>query len=483
MATRLEPQSPEWWLARLAARLDHNRHAMQVYQDYYDGRHPLAFASSKFRETFGNRFVAFANNFCPLVVHAVAERMTVTGFRFGGTKDQPADADAWRIWQANQLDAESKLALVQSLIKGISYAIVSPFRNEWPYPDVPLITVEDGMHVVLEGAAGNRRRRRAALKRWQDDDGHLLATLYLPDAIYKYRSASPWRGSGSVRWEERQDTGDGAWPLVNALGVVPVIGFPNRPQIDGSYESELVEVIPQQDAINKLEMDLLVASEFAAYRQRYILNLDLEIDPETGQVRQPFSNMGVDRMLILGTPDRSQDPNVPEPKVGEFEVSDLGQYIRASDHNIETLAIKSRTPPHYFLGQSGTFPSGESIKSAETGLVSKAKDKMLYDGEAWEEVMRTAFRALGDATKAAVIDAEAIWADPESRTEAEHVDALLKLKSLDVPTEQLWEDAGYSPAQIARFRRIGGRAALMALPAASDGIRVRLGNGNGTVTA
>jgi hypothetical protein len=75
---------------------------------------------------------------------------------------------------------------------------------------------------------------------------------------------------------------------------------------------------------------------------------------------------------------------------------------------------------------------------------------MRHFGESWEAVMKLAFRIQGD-DRAQFIGAETIWGDPESRTEGQHVDALLKLKTLGVPEPQLWEDAGFSPQQIARF--------------------------------
>lgn len=65
--------------------------------------------------------------------------------------------------------------------------------------------------------------------------------------------------------------------------------------------------------------------------------------------------------------------------------------------------------------------------------------------------MRLCF-AIEDDPRADVQTAETIWADPESRSEAQHVDALTKLRAIGVPDEQLWEDAGYSPQQIDRFK-------------------------------
>ncbi|MCU0261436.1 MAG: hypothetical protein MUE78_10485, partial [Ilumatobacteraceae bacterium] len=64
-----------------------------------------------------------------------------------------------------------------------------------------------------------------------------------------------------------------------------------------------------------------------------------------------------------------------------------------------------------------------------------------------------AFQAQGDP-RANAVQAETIWSDPESRTESEHVDSLVKKMAIGVPLQQLWEDAGYSQTQIARFRQM-----------------------------
>jgi hypothetical protein len=117
---------------------------------------------------------------------------------------------------------------------------------------------------------------------------------------------------------------------------------------------------------------------------------------------------------------------------------------------VQHIASQSKTPPHYFY-LSGQFPSGESIKSAETGLVAKVLRKERFYGEAWEEVMRLAFQVEGERARAADVLAETIWADAETRTESEHVDAVIKRASVGVPRRQLWEDLGYTQVQIERF--------------------------------
>lgn len=74
VATNILPGSPEWWLRELDKELDERAGRIEVYDDYYySGRHPLAFASDRFRKTFGGLFREFADNWCELVVDAVAD--------------------------------------------------------------------------------------------------------------------------------------------------------------------------------------------------------------------------------------------------------------------------------------------------------------------------------------------------------------------------------------------------------------------------
>ena len=220
--------------------------------------------------------------------------------------------------------------------------------------------------------------------------------------------------------------------------MVPLI---NRPNLFGGGRSELANVTSTQDQINKLVCDMIVASEFQAFRQRWATGVEVAMDETTGEDKAPFK-AAVDR--LWATPDS-------EAKFGEFGSNDLKAYVTALENRIQSLASRSRTPPHYLLGGMGQFPSGESLKATETGLIAKVKSQRRHFGESWEEVIRLGFKAQGDA-RADAMSAETIWADPESRTESEHVDSLVKKLSIGVPMPQLWEDAGYTPEQIARFK-------------------------------
>lgn len=410
---------------RLAKTLNSDRDDLEVLDRYYRGAHPLAFASERFRDAFGGLFGAFADNWMPLVVDAVRQRLHVVGFRF----DKAGDAEAWRIYQANRMDADSDILHTDAMIYGRSYLSIGPGDD----PDTPLLTVESPMNMTVLQQAGNRRKRIAALRVFTDDDGSSAASLYLPDEIWRWRQRGISLGQGGS-WELREE------PELNPLGEVPVVPFLNRPRLDPWGHSEIANVIPLQDAVNKLVADMLVASEFCAMPQRYATGLEIERDPVTGQKKDPFPPVA-----------RIWQSEDPETKFGQFPGAQLDTYVRAIEMLIQHVASESSTPPHYFY-LKGEFPSGESIKSAEAGLVAKANDKTRSFGESWEEAIRLAFRVIGDP-RSADVQAETIWADVEVRTESQHVDAVSKKGAdpINIPREQLWEDLGYTPQQIARF--------------------------------
>lgn len=434
----------------LSTRLAARQAGITTADEYYRGDHPLAFASAKFQAAFGGLFGEFADNWCDLVVDATEERLNVTGFRFGvGTgaeSDRAADGDAWQIWQTNQLDQDAQIAHTEALICGRSFVLV------WADDDgQPEITVEHASQMIVAYQAGSRRKRTAALKTWRDDDGRTLATLYLPDQVWKFqrKTVGELVSPSLAHWDLRV-VEDEPNPLPNPLRVVPAVELRNRPRMVADPVSEIKRVIPMQDGVNKLVADLLVASEYGAFRQRWATGLDIPVDPVTGEQVSPF-NAALDKLAIN---------EHPEGRFGTFDASDLTNFVTAIEMLVQHIASQTRTPPHYFY-LSGQFPSGESIKSAETGLVAKVHRKQTPFGEAWEEVIRLAFAVLEDA-RADVTNTETIWGDPESRTEGEHVDAVLKKKSLGVPWAQLMEDLGYSPPQIERMKAMRAEESALA---------------------
>jgi hypothetical protein len=456
----LDPTKPigaDVWLRRLHSTTVNRRHRFDRLARYYDGDHNLGFASKKFLDSFGGLFNAFADNWVALIVDAVEERLDVNGFRAPGAS-KPSDA-AHAIWQANELDAASQVAHTESLLNGTAFGLAWYGENDGEVD----ITVEHPAWCAVAVDPRRPRRRLAGLRLYRDEWGYRHGELFLPDTVHFYRSPEPTADDelvsdvASLRWvrdvkaaraTNDLDAGVAEGYVANPLGVVPIVELPNRPRLklakglDVWARSEVASVIPLQDAVNKLVADMLVSSEFAAYPQRYATGFEVERDPKTNQAVNPF-RPGQDVWWMEDA----------EGRFGTFEVSDLGNFVKAIELLVLHIASITRTPPHYLNGSADRL-SGESIKAAESGLVAKTRRKMRHYGEAWEELVRIGGRITGDAELVAANSLEVIWRDPESRTESEHVDATIKLKGLALPDEYLWERVGLTPTEIARVKSL-----------------------------
>lgn len=467
--------SPEWWRERLLIKLSQQASRVARLERYYDGEHPLPVPPKGLsNEVFQEACRAFQSlsrmgvtNWVRLIPDAPSERLSVVGFRFG--ESTGADADAWAIWQQNELDADSMLVQDNALQTGQSYALV------WGDDEGnPIITCEHSSQMIIAYAPGSRRKRLAALKSWDDDLGMRFCVLYLPDNLYKWKCKTttpdawatasadptvPWGApvpytpppQPTLTWEQWQPATDPAWPLPNPLKIVPVVEFRANPKLKarpfGGGQGEIEGVIPIQDRINKTVFDRLVTGEHQAFRQRWTIGWDPPIDPDTGQPDK--------RYLFRASQARlwTFDGDPTEIKVGEFEQADFAPFITAVESDVKAMAAITKTPPQYLLGALVNI-SADALVATDAGLVMKTAKHATQFGESWEEVLRLALAIKGDP-RAADEQTMVLWRDFEVRSWAETVDAVLKMRALDVPTEVLWSMLpGVSPQDVERWKTL-----------------------------
>lgn len=413
---------------------------------YYRGEHNMAFATPEFQQAFGGLFKGWADNWCGVVVDSVAERLAVTGFKAGGQRE--AHAATWDLWQRSGAAEDLDAAIVTALAGSRAAATI------W-YPAAEggavQIDFEHPSQMIVDYEPGSRRRRRYAMKQWADEDG-THATLYTVDQVWKFSRA---KGEG---WVPREIEGE-PWPLPHDLGDVPVVELRNKPDLLGNATSEILQVIPKQDAVNLLWAHVMTASDAAALPQRVVLGVEAPKVPEVGEdgkvsmrdaTREEVDRMRQRRMGFL--------PN-KDARLGEWSAADLSGIVSTIEVLVRHIAAQSKTPPQYLLGQMANL-SGDALSAAETGLVSKVLERQTDFGTgALREVMRLAHLANGDkANAAAIAGGSVVWKDAEHRTLGELVDALLKKQALGVPLEVLWAELGYDQTEIGEF--LDKRAAL-----------------------
>lgn len=369
-------------------------------------------------------------NIVPLVITVVAQALYVEGYRPARSDE---NARPWEIWQANRLDRRQH-GLHRGVLKyGAAYTTVlpgtpvpvirpvSPRRLTAVYEDPvddewPLYALEE----VIQNVPGGGKKR--------------LVKLY--DDNFRYTL------EGKLDSKTLDLRPDGTYE--HGLGVCPVVRFLDEDDLDGEMCGEVEPLFDLQDQLNMTTFGLLMAQQYAAFRQRWVTGMVTQED-ENGNPIEPF-NSSVARLWV------GEDAEI---KFGEFGQTDLGGYLESREATIRHTATTSQTPPHNLLGQMVNL-SAEALAAAESGLQRKVAERKSTFGESWEQTLRLAGKAAGDEKAWTDMSAQVVWRDVEARSLAQTVDALGKLaQMLGVPAQELWERIpGVSQTDVQRWKKV-----------------------------
>lgn len=408
---------------------------------YYRGEHDLCFATEKFRNVFGQLFREFALNMCPAVVDAVRDKLVVENFSVE-EGDAGIAEEAWAIWQANRMGVAAGQVHKEAVKNGDAYAIV------WPNPSTGKVTIypNRAANCCVEYDDETPGKILWAAKYWKTNDKRLRMNLYYPDRIERYatkqdkwldeaaKSTTPTPTLNATAFEPLADG-----PVItNPYGVVPVFHFANNADLDGAGQSELAAALPIQDALNKSVLDMMVAMEFSAYRQRWAAGIEIEYDETTGAPIPPFK-AGIERLWITEN---------GEAKFGDFEATDLEQFLSVKDGFRTDMATVTGTPLHYFMLTGAAFPqSGVSIEKLESRFLNKVRDRQQAFGQTWEDLMAFALLIEGKKDVRLFVD----WQDPAPMSELDKLNNLILKKEIGVTDSELMIEAGYGEDDIKRM--------------------------------
>jgi len=282
-----------------------------------------------------------------------------------------------------------------------------------------------------------------AAKHWRDADKRTRLNLFFPDRIERYVS----KGEGDLPDHraflpfdaESERRSDAEIPashshrvsasIPNPFGLVPVFHFANNADIDSFGRSELEDAMAVQDGLNKSVLDMLVAMEVCSFRQRWVAGIEVLKDEATGKDIPPFK-LGMENIFF------ASDPNT---RFGEFGATDLEQFLKVKDGFRIDMASVTGTPLYYLMPQIRGFPSGESLRKAETRFLAKVRDRQEQFGAVWADVMSFALRLSGHPD----VSLTTRWEDPSPTNERDVLENLRLKLDLGVPPDQVLREAGY----------------------------------------
>ena len=356
--------------------------------NYYNGNVPLVYSTARLAKIFEKFDARFSENWCGVVVDSVADRIELLSLSSEG-QEEPFKL----LWDSCRLALVSDDVHEAALVCGEAFAIAWPnaqgvLRVFYNDPRLCHVFYDDEDPLTVRFAA-----------KWYDEtsgEKKRRMTLYYPDRLEYYISSGKAENiSNAAAFVEYY------LPKTNPYGEVPVFHFKPRRDVI----SDLENVIPLQDGINKLLADMLVAAEFGAFKQRYIISGE---DP--GQLQ---SEPGMAWWFPTG------DGVGQQTQVGEFQPADLGVYLNAIERLAVHVGVITRTPRHYLL-QSGGDPSGEALIAMEAPLNHKCMDYIERFTPTWKALGAFIARLSGMTVDAS--DITPTFDDPETvqpRTEAE----------------------------------------------------------------
>lgn len=446
------------WVTKLYTQLAGRRSEIERQFGYLDGKQPLEYASKEWATFHKDRYKDFSDNWCDVVAQAPVDRLRLDGIRIG---DDPNNFSAeekmlWDDWKRNEMEAQSAQGFLASIVAKRSAVLV--WGND---DDEPTSTWEHPAQVIVAYEPGtNNRVRLAALKAWVDDDIE-LATLYLPEGVYKFQRSSAMTvtngrtpsgivvtqgamGTG-LGWEPRE-VADEEWPLPNPFEEVPVVEFSNRPRLGADPISDIQGTMAMQDAINLMWGYLFNAADHASMPARVVIGAEppkVPILDAQGQVigSRPakMEDLAKGRMLFL--------PGAQS--ISQWDAAKLDVFTGVITHAIGHIAAQTRTPGHYMLSnEKFANLNGDALTAAEVPLAKKVESEQSAFTPPSRDVFRLYAKARGNFALADQIRLAAMqWKGAEQHTLAQTRDAAQKDKATGLPLAYILEKTYGLPQQ------------------------------------
>jgi hypothetical protein len=341
---------------------------------YAEGAQPTVYATQRLREAFANLDARFTQNWCAVVVDAALDRLAPKGW---DVDDEATNAALDKLWSDLRLGLDAYEAHKDALIASEAFVIA------WKDGETLDVYHNDPRtcHVFYDPA--RPKLKQFAAKWWVDSVWHL--TLYYPDHLEYYETRSKQQPATAAAFRPAAPE-----QAPNPFGVIPVFHFRGP--------GELGNILTLQDAVNKLFADMMVAAEYGAFKQRWIIT---NSDTET---LKNGPNM------IWTIP--AGDGQGQQSSVGQFDATPLDNYLEAIDKIASAIAIISRTPKHYLYG-SGANISGEALLAMEAPLTKKVDQYQERFAATWQELGAFLARlaGIGDFQP---VDLQVVWQPSES---------------------------------------------------------------------
>lgn len=396
---------------------------IRLYRQYYNGEHRLKLTTEmkKMMQISDDRLDRYNANYCDLVVHTMADRIqldtievqgaedsSVTELaaylsgmlpdvdtagivqelvtRFGAMSSAVGEGQAWAddLLAVNSFEALEQAVKIAMLRDGVTYVLseydeaqkVSRWHHETAYDG------RDGIVAIWDGRTENIV---CAVKIWQRGvNGYV--NIYFADKTLRYLYGTFGEGADAVTELRARAEVETTVRKKKAPGI-PIIPFLNKVGDVKKPQSELRDVIPLQDSLNRSIVSMVINSELTAFSMLLAVGVDISGGMMPGQVIKVLAKDAEGRSLVPEDADTAKAlaDYYNAIRAERIEGSEQKGFIEQGDWFINQISVVSATPIPSNMG--GDSQSGEALKQREVGMLGKVRRVQVHLSIGWKNLL------------------------------------------------------------------------------------------------
>lgn len=398
---------------------------VDLFRQYYNGNHRLKLTAEmrQMMQIDDDRLDRYNANYCDLVVHTMADRIHVDGIevdeanpegaalglrayletalpnvdvsavvqtlvtKFGASAEDTGMGQGWTdaLMESNQFDALEQAVTIAMLRDGVTY-VASVYQEpeqiiRWHHE-----VAFDGEEGVIAIWDARREHMMAAVKIWAVGDEYHV-NIYYPHETERYKYGTYGEGKDV---ETKLVIRDDPLPTVRngRIPGVPFIPFQNKVGDVKRSQSELRDVIPLQDSLNRAMVSMVINAELTAFSILLAVGIMVDAGFTPGMVLQVIAKDDNDKQLVPEDADTAKAlaDYYNSIRAERIEGSQLSGFIEHADWFINQISVVSSTPIPTNMG--GDNQSGEALKQREVGLLGKVRRAQVHLKNGWSMLFK-----------------------------------------------------------------------------------------------
>ena len=219
--------------------------------------------------------------------------------------------------------------------------------------------------------------------------------------------------------------------------------------------SEIDDLKPLVDALNKSLADTMVTSEYVGRPRRWATGIELTETPVVDDDGNPVLDGDDQPVMIESNPipegHRAMISENDQAKFGQLQAADLAGYEASVRVILGQIMAVSTLQSHYVGVFTDNPASADALRAAEASLTARAEARQATLGSAWEQVARLMIAVRDGRDPNMIDDIRVQWADAATRSVAQEAEAVVKLYTAGLlPASYALSELGYSDDEIAK---------------------------------